>query len=207
MASTKVGAVHPNPHIQPSEAILHFDTFGSVIDQLRTWQTTRIRERQLAMATALRHYSNPLTELERSPSEITRQRPDWFDQLPEPPRDLLVEIYTALAQDLRALPAMGVRAVIDVVCVTLVGDSGSFESKLDLLRERGHISDIERSILTAAIDAGSASAHRGYVPSKEDLTTLLDVVEHLLQAQYILPDAVEKMKSNTPSRPTKKGNK
>ncbi|MHB0974185.1 MAG: DUF4145 domain-containing protein [Thiobacillus sp.] len=198
---------HPDPHIQPSETILRFETFGDVINQLRSWQASRIRDRQLALANALRQYSSTLAESQRPPSGFQRQMPDWFDQLPESPRDLLIEIYTALAQDLRALPAMGVRAVIDVVCVTLVGDGGSFENKLNLLKGHGHISDVERAILSAAIDAGSASAHRGYVPSREDLTTLLDIVEHLLQAQYILPDAVERMKSNTPSRPARKGNK
>lgn len=197
---------HPDPHIQPSETILRFHAFRDVIDQLRSWQTARIRDRRVAMANALLQYSSPLTEAERQPSRFQRQKPDWFDKLPESPRDLLVEIYTALTQDLRALPAMGVRAVIDVVCVKLVGDSGSFEHKLKLLREKGHISEVERSILAAAIDAGSASAHRGYVPSRGDLTTLLDIVEHLLQAQYILPSAVERMKSNTPSRPARQGN-
>lgn len=197
---------HPDPHIQPSETILRFERFGDVINQLRSWQTARIRDRRSALASALLQYSNPLTELERHTSNFQRQRPDWFDQLPESPRDLLAEIYTALTQDLRALPAMGARAVIDVVCVKLVGDSGSFERKLKLLREGGHISEVERSILAAAVDAGSASAHRGHVPSRGDLTTLLDIVEHLLQAQYILPNAVERMKSNTPSRPARQGN-
>ncbi len=197
---------HPDPHIQPSETILRFVTFADVIKQLRSWQAARIRDRRLALAKALFQFSNPLTESERQSSGFQRQRPDWFDQLPESPRDLLVEIYTALTHDLRALPAMGVRAVIDVVCTKLVGDHGSFERKLKLLREEGHISEVERSILAAAVDAGSASAHRGYVPSRGDLTTLLDIVEHVLQAQYILPNAVERMKSNTPSRPARQDN-
>lgn len=197
---------HPDPHIQPSETILRFERFGDVINQLRSWQAARIRDRRSALASALLQYSSPLTEFERQTSNFQRQRPDWFDQLPESLRDLLAEIYTALAQDLRALPAMGARAVIDVVCIKLVGDSGSFERKLKLLREGGHISEVERAILAAAVDAGSASAHRGHVPSRGDLTTLLDIVEHLLQAQYILPNAVERMKSNTPSRPARQGN-
>lgn len=200
--STSFFAV-PDPHIQPSETILRFDSFARVIDQLRNWQATRIRDRQLALANALRDFPAFQTESHQSPPRVQRQKPDWFDQLPEPPSSLLAEIYSALTLDLRALPAMGVRAVIDVVCVELVGDTGTFEKKLVLLKEDGYISETERSILSSAIDTGSASAHRGHVPSRDDLATLLDIIEHLLRAQYILPAAAQKMKSNTPPRPAR----
>ena len=166
-----------------------------------------MRDRQRALADAL--HTRPATP--DSPMQVNsgvqRQKPDWFGQLPDAPRELLAEIYSALTLDLRALPAMGVRAVIDIVCVGLVGDSGSFERKLDRLREGGHISDTECSILSVAIDAGSASAHRGYVPSRDDLASLLDIVEHMLRAQYVLPAAAKKMKVNTPPRQTMKDTK
>jgi hypothetical protein len=202
--STSFFAV-PDPHIQPSEAILRFDSFARVIEQLRSWQTTRIQDRQTALANALRHFPVQHVEPELTSPRVLRQKPDWFDQLPESPRDLLAEIYSALSLDLRALPAMGVRAVIDVVCVGLVGDSGTFEKKLERLKEKGYITEMERLILSIAIDTGSASAHRGHVPGHDDLATLLDITEHLLRAQYILPVAAQKMKSNTPPRQINKG--
>jgi hypothetical protein len=90
------------------------------------------------------------------------------------------------------------------VCTKLIGDSGSFETKIKQLKADGHISETDRTILSIAIDAGNASAHRGYVPSRDDLTTLLDVVEHLLRAQYVLPQAAKKIQANTPVRLTQK---
>jgi hypothetical protein len=194
----------PEAHIQPSETILRFKSFADVVEQLRSWQATRIRDRQQGLASALLDYANKRNEPDHPAPNIQRQKPDWFKKLPEPPRALLGEIYSALTIDLRALPAMGVRAAIDIVCVKLVGDVGAFEKKLDQLRERGYISDVERSILSVAIDTGSASAHRGHVPTGDDLATLLDIVEHLLQAHYVLPQAAEKMKANTPQRIVKK---
>jgi len=204
--STSFFAV-PDPYIQPSEAILRFDSFGAVIRQLQEWQANRIQDRQRALAGALLSHPAASDDSSQVNSSVQRQKPDWFGQLPDAPRDLLAEIYSALTLDLRALSAMGVRAVIDIVCVALVGDSGSFERKLDRLREGGHISDTERSILSVAIDAGSASAHRGYVPSRDDLASLLDIVEHMLRAQYVLPAAAKKMKANTPPRQTTKDTK
>lgn len=190
--------------IQPSETILKFNSFAEVVQQLRGWQATRIKDRRLALAAALRAHTNEQNMPTQLALNISRQKPDWFMLIPESPRDLLEEVYSALTLNLRALPAMGVRAVIDVVCTNLVGDSGTFEAKVNRLLSNGHITDMDRSILSMAFDAGSASAHRGYVPNREDVTTLLDVVEHLLRAQYVLLEAAKKMQANTPVRSTKK---
>lgn len=190
--------------IQPSETILRFNSFSDVIYQLRSWQAARIRDRQLTLVSAVQLQTNMLNGLDQSKSSIQRQRPDWFKQIPDSPREVLDEVYLALTLDLRALPAMGVRAVIDAVCTELIGDKGTFENRINRLKEAGHITELTRSILSDAIDAGSASAHRGYIPTREDLTTLLDVVEHFLQAQYVFPQASKKMKANTPVRTNKK---
>lgn len=193
----------PDAHIQPSESILRFESFSAVVQQLRSWQAARIRDRQLALAAALRAHVDKSAQPPAT-SNTQRERPDWFTKLPDGLRDLLDETYSAMTLDLRALPAMGARALIDVVAVELVGDTGSFEKKLMLLQDGGHITATSKSILSAAIDVGSASAHRGYVPSRDDLGTLLDIIEHLLQAHYVLPRAAEKMRANTPSRPSSK---
>jgi len=171
----------PNAHIQPSESILRFESFSAVVQQLRSWQTARIQDRQLALASALRSHVGSTAQPLPTAAITQRRRPDWFVELPERIRDLLGETYSAMSLDLRALPAMGIRALIDVVSVELVGDVGSFDQKLGRLKEDGHITAVGQSILSAAIDVGNASAHRGYVPSRDDLGTLLDVVEHLLQ--------------------------
>lgn len=197
----------PDAQIQPSESILGFESFAAVVQQLRSWQAARMRDRQKALAAALRVHVDKSAQPFLAVLNTERQRPDWFAELPERIRDLLGETYSAISLDLRALPAMGARALIDVVAVELVGDAGSFEKKLTLLQEGGHITATSKSILSVAIDVGNASAHRGYVPGRDDLGILLDVVEHLLQAHYILPQAAEKMKANTPARPHSKKQK
>jgi len=54
--------------------------------------------------------------------------------------------------------------------------------------------------MKAAFDAGSASMHRGYEPTRDNLEKLLDIVEHALRADLI-PDAVVAVKKSTPPRP------
>lgn len=50
------------------------------------------------------------------------------------------------------------------------------------------------------IEAGNASAHRGYVPLRADLEALLDVVERLVKDCYLLPRRAEQIKASTPER-------
>lgn len=191
----------PEPSITPSEAVLGYASFFDVVVQLRSWQSTRIRDRQLALASALRSTFPGVDESTGQQTKRVRQRPDWIEDLPPTVKELLSEIYSALTLDLRALPAMGVRAVIDSVCVELVGDIGSFDEKLRQLVRDGHLLERERPFLAAAIEAGSASAHRGHVPSSDDLGVLLDILERLLHGQYILPTAAQQIQANTPPRP------
>jgi hypothetical protein len=192
-----------DPYIQPAEQILRFSRFSDVIKQLQGWQAKRIRDRQLAFASALRSFDGNSSD-PMPPRKIAgRQKPDWFSDLPESSRTILDETYSASSHGLKVLTAMGIRAAIDDLCLDLVGDVGGFKKKLETLRNKGFISELEESVLAAAIDVGSASAHRGHVPHESDITILFDIAEHMLKAQYVLPRAAERLKINTPDRPKK----
>ena len=99
---------------------------------------------------------------------------------------------------------MGARAVLDMVIVDKVGDLGSFGEKLKKLESQGFISQRNREILDAALDAGSAAAHRGYAPKLKDVHAVMDIVENLLQAIYVLDKVAVEIKKSTPARPAAK---
>ena len=186
-----------NPNIKPSEIILKYTTFVHVVDQLRSWQFQRINDR--LVHDRYGHQMYPW-DVKNSQTHTQRDKPVWHGKLPVDIRTLLDEVYLALENDMSALPSMGLRTVIDMVCVDLVGDVGSFNDKLKALRKDGHVSDREIAILGIAIDVGSASAHRGHNPNKEDLNTLLDICEYLLKGVYVLPGVSQVLKATTPPR-------
>lgn len=119
-------------------------------------------------------------------------------------RSLLAEIYNSLDADTSALPLMGARALLDMVFVDKIGDVRSFPEKLKKLESQGFISQRNREILDAALDAGSAAAHRGYAPKRADVHAVMDIVENLLQAIYVLDKAAVEIKKSTPARPAAK---
>ena len=186
----------PAASVLPSEGVLRFKSFASMIDELSAWQVNRLQG-----ATTGEVDAHPFpTRRPRS----TNSRPDWFGKLPTAVQEIMSEVYASIELNLRALPAMGIRAVIDIVCVDLIGDVGSFEQKVTMLRTRNLISDADRVHIMAAVDVGNASAHRGHVPDQEDVGTLLSVCERLVHGYYVLPTATQRLRSNTPPRAARK---
>lgn len=139
------------------------------------------------------------------PPPVSRHKPEWFHKLPASLLSLLSEVYNSLDADTRALPLMGARAILDMIIVDKVGDVGTFTDKLKKLESQGFISQKNREVLDAALDAGSAAAHRGYAPKMAEVHAVMDIVENLLQAIYVLDKVAAEIKKNIPARSASNG--
>ncbi|WP_085034076.1 DUF4145 domain-containing protein [Ensifer aridi] len=130
------------------------------------------------------------------PAKSKRERPDWLghngvetnidnvDALDSS----LAELYGALDHDLNVLAAIGIRTSFDIAAEVLGVDSSKpFQKKLDEMVAKNLIRDSEREHLDILIDAGSASAHRGWKPSLSDLDTLMDTLESFIYDAFVLP--------------------
>jgi hypothetical protein len=180
--------------ITPSERVLTLRTFEQALDELRAFQVAFGKWDYLSKPAAKQASKSPVANSTASP---TRQ---WLDDLPGALGSLMMEIYSAQEAGLRALPAMGVRAAIDMACNDLVGDIGGFDAKLKELSKLGHVSDLQRETLSAVIHLGHASAHRGHTPDVADLHSIVDILERLLKSLYLDSETAQRLKSNTPSR-------
>lgn len=143
---------------------------------------------------------DPEPEVTYYPPPVSRPMPPWRHKLPAKLNSLVCEIYTALHADSRRLALMGARTAIDIVLLEKVGDKGSFGQKLVALEKQGFVGQRSREVLGAALDAGSAAAHRGYLPKKEQLASVMDIVENVLQAVYVLEGAAAELRKATPQR-------
>lgn len=198
-----------NPHVKPSESILNYESFQDVIDELKNWINNNLlsrRKRNQSYSQVLQShkqvskYRNSLFSMHEE-----RLRPEWNEKLSPDFQKMMDEIYRALNAELQALPAMGLRTVIDMVCNDMLNeDVGGFIKKLQILQERGHLSASQKKTLLNALEVGHASAHRGHFPKYNDLMVLLDIVKHLLEGIYILHPASEKLRERTPKRMKKK---
>ena len=77
------------------------------------------------------------------------------------------------------------QTLVDLFIVRKIGDQGTFVEKLKKLEQAGFLSAKNRELLDAALNAGHAAAHRAYLPKREQLWTVMDIVENLLQSDLL----------------------
>lgn len=178
-----------------SEKVLSFETFRDCIADMASWHRLDLSSGQNLS------FLPSLGDLDSKPIVDATAVPDWTCQLPKEIQSLVREVYIAKSSNLPALCAMGIRAAIDVTSVAALGyDAGVFGTKLNKLRDAGHITEIQRNHLAAVVDAGSAAAHRGLAPESDAVSTMLDAMQHLLQAHYLYPEKTEALVASTPPR-------
>jgi hypothetical protein len=143
-------------------------------------------------------------EVRYFPPPTSRNPPPWRHKLPNDIRLLLEELYRSLDADNLRLPMMGARALVDMLMIEMIGDIGGFSQKLKKLEEGGYISTNGCDVLNAALDVGSAAAHRGHAANESEVQFVMDIVENMLQAVYVLPEVAQRLKISTPPRRNEK---
>jgi hypothetical protein len=139
------------------------------------------------------------------PPPVSRHQPRWvWLYLASDFQGVIAEIYRSLDANNHRLPMMGARTLIDMLMVDKVGDVGTFNEKLKELEGIGVISSANREVLAAALDVGNAAAHRGHTPKADEVNAVMDIVENLLHAVYVLPNMAKNLKKTTPPRRGKK---
>jgi len=189
--------------VTPGENILRYKTFDDVIKQLRDWASRP----PLGGSPTQRDQSlKPLFLREMNGAHLLKPSdlPGWYASLPANIHDMLLEVRYTLQKELSALPSMGLRSVIDMVCNDQVGDIGRFAEKLHKLEEKRFITPKKRQLIETALEVGHASIHRGHFPTAKDLQVVMDIVDHLLEELYVLDKTSESLRASVPKRQIKK---
>ena len=122
---------------------------------------------------------------------------------------MLEEVYEAYDKDLLILASVGIRTCFDIVSTSLGIDPNlSFAKKLEKLRDGGYVTQDEMDILTVLVEAGNASAHRGWSPTSQDVNILLNILDNFIENTIIKPietkileEPVATIKEKLPPRP------
>ena len=139
-------------------------------------------------------------ETEFYPIYERRKLDTWAKDLDEEYYSLLKEIYCAINNNLNRLALMGSRTILDILFNEKVGDVGGFQKKLNEMVNQGFIAKHEKETIQTVIDAGNASAHRGFCPEMKHLETVLEVIERTLYRLYIIHGKAMDLKDAVPER-------
>lgn len=154
-------------------------------------------------ATGEYSYAYAMTSYWPSPQVPGREPPLWLEKIQDQVlHSLFEEVYAALKAELLSLAAMGVRAALDRTFELAGADPAhGFAQKLSALEAQGVIAAKEKELLLTMTDAGSAAAHRGWKPEPEELDSILDTTEGLLQRVALLGPAAAEIRKRVPPRP------
>jgi hypothetical protein len=145
------------------------------------------------------------------PARLWRRAPDWVNEIEYRDADLkglLDEVYSATNDKQVRLLSMGVRSALDHVMTKILGgDIGPFDKKLEAMVQDGHLTKKQKENLNIVIDAGSASTHRGFKPSKELLDEMITVMESIIRDHYITGPMLNTAKLLIPPRPPRPSTK
>jgi hypothetical protein len=148
-------------------------------------------------------HGRPIEEIIYYPPATFRKEPRWISELMwgnDFITDLLKEIYVSLRNDSSRLAVMGIRALLEQVMVDKVGDQGTFKQNLDKFESEGFVSKSQRTVLEPVLEAGHATIHRSFKPSKRDLVSLIDVAENIIESIYVNETRVAEIRTKVPTR-------
>jgi hypothetical protein len=178
--------------VTPGDGILRFPTFKSCLDQNR--------KRRNPDDPPIDYGYNFGSVFSAEPASMDFPKAALLAAIPNGQARLLKEVFEGKQRGLLTITSMGLRGLIDMVCVDKVGDAGTFKTKVNALRESGYIGDAQREILLKVIDVGNASSHRGFTPILEDVDLVFAIVTQLLDSIYVHPKAVDELTRRVPKR-------
>jgi hypothetical protein len=119
---------------------------------------------------------------------------DGYEEFPARTRRIYQETLKALNQNAFVLAAIGLRAIIESVCVEQSTPGKNLEQRIGELSKSGVLSQKQADFLHAHRFIGNAAAHEMIAPKAVELIAALDIAETLLKTIYILPDVAAQLK-------------
>lgn len=120
---------------------------------------------------------------------------DYY-RLPHGVANIYKQSHEAICNKQSILAGIGLRAIVEAVCEEKSASGPNLLKRIEDLVTKGVITQSGADILHTIRLLGNASAHKVQANTEEELTTALEVVEHLLSGVYLIPQKANKLKRN-----------
>jgi hypothetical protein len=131
------------------------------------------------------------------PSE-QRQPVNGDEHFPSETLRVYHETLVAISHNLPILTAVGLRAIVESVCLDLKTGTGNLKDGIDALAAKGHLSTNQADYLHKHRFMGNVAAHEIRPPKPDQLIHALDIAETLLKTIYVLPALAAKLDAPAP---------
>ena len=110
-----------------------------------------------------------------------------YESFPARTIRVYLEVLTALNNNAPILAAIGLRAIIELICVEQNTTSNNLAGAINELAQVGLLSQNQAAYLHAHRFMGNVAAHEIVASTPQELMAALDIAETLLKTIYILP--------------------
>lgn len=129
------------------------------------------------------------------PDRMAGREPiDDYEEFPIRTKRVYLETLKALNNQTPILAAIGLRALIESICLEQKTKSRTLAKGIDELADMGLLSKRQADFLHNHRFMGNAAAHEIVSPKPQHLVAALDIAETLLKTIYILPELDEQLK-------------
>ncbi len=182
-------------------ARLDLDEYGENVEIYKLLQCAGCRS--ISMAKDCYYFED--FQVRYYPPPAKRKMPSWQflpEVLPHKSAVLLDEIYEAMRGGQYRLAVMGIRALLEQLMISKVGDHGSFKENVNAFCDKGYISNVkQRDQLNDILEAGHATMHRNFNPTERDVSIALDITENILSTINVNGEATASVADRIPPRP------
>lgn len=137
------------------------------------------------------------------PEDNRRSVPLWFQELVLPQLrscagdrlpDTLLELYTSLGSELRALSASGIQRSFEIAAEVLGVDPAlSFPERLDVMVKSSYLDSTNRRRLNVIVESAQPTANKGRTPTMRELRATLEILEEFIITVF-LKSNIEKVR-------------
>jgi hypothetical protein len=124
-----------------------------------------------------------------------------YEAFPKRTRQIYMEVLKALNTGAPLLSAIGLRALIESVCLEQQTKAKNLAGGIDELADLGFLSKKQAEFLHEHRFMGNDAAHEIKAPEPQELVAALDIAETLLKTIYILPQTAAAINPERRSRP------
>lgn len=117
---------------------------------------------------------------------VSHRQMNGFESLPTKIRIIYKETVDAMNARLAVLSGIGLRALIEAICIDR-GCKGALNKMIDDLAKKGVITSTQATILHNHRFLGNAAAHEIVVPHQDELEAAMEIAESTLRSIFILP--------------------
>ena len=184
----------------------HKTSGGHEEDEIRWWATYQIIQcmgcddisfrRTSACEEDFDPYTGKLEEAESLyPDRLGGRDPmSGHESFPVKTKRIYIETIKALNNQTPILAAIGLRALIESICLEKKTKAKTLAKGIDELAQMGLLSAKQAEFLHNHRFMGNEAAHEIIAPKPEHLVAAIDIAETLLKTIYVLPEMAEQIK-------------